>query len=57
LTRTETNNASSGSSIINVSFYQQPAANAGDPLPDDTYFYVLRPEKSKPVRGYIVVKR
>ena len=28
-----------------------------DPLPDDTYFYVLRPEKSKLVRGYIVVKR
>ena len=28
-----------------------------DPLPDDTYFYFLRPEKSKPVRGYIVVKR
>jgi gliding motility-associated-like protein len=28
-----------------------------DPLPDDTYFYVLRPEKSKPVRGYIIVRR
>ena len=28
-----------------------------DPLPDDTYFYVLRPEKSNPVRGYIVVRR
>jgi gliding motility-associated-like protein len=28
-----------------------------DPLPDDTYFYVLRPEKSKPVRGYVVVRR
>jgi len=27
------------------------------PLPDDTCFYVLRPEKSKPVRGYIVVRR
>jgi gliding motility-associated-like protein len=28
-----------------------------DPLPDDTYFFVLRPEKSKPIRGYIVVRR
>lgn len=28
-----------------------------DPLPDDTYFFVLRPEKSKPVRGYIVIRR
>jgi gliding motility-associated-like protein len=28
-----------------------------NPLPDDTYFYFLRPEKSKPVKGYIVVRR
>ena len=28
-----------------------------DPLPDDTYFFVLRPEKSKPVSGYIVIRR
>jgi gliding motility-associated-like protein len=28
-----------------------------DPLPDDTYFYVLRPEKSIPVKGYIVIRR
>ncbi|MDX9946218.1 MAG: gliding motility-associated C-terminal domain-containing protein [Bacteroidales bacterium] len=27
-----------------------------NPLPDDTYFYVLRPEKRKPVKGYIVVR-
>ena len=28
-----------------------------DPLPDGTYFFVLRPEKIKPVRGYVVVRR
>jgi gliding motility-associated-like protein len=28
-----------------------------DPLPEDTYFFVLKPEKSKPVSGYIVVRR
>jgi gliding motility-associated-like protein len=28
-----------------------------DPLPDDTYFFVLKPEKSKAVSGYIVVRR
>ncbi len=27
------------------------------PLPDDTYFFVLKPEKSKPVTGYIVIRR
>ncbi|MFZ0282529.1 MAG: gliding motility-associated C-terminal domain-containing protein [Bacteroidales bacterium] len=31
--------------------------NNVDPLPDDTYFFVLSPEKSKPVRGYIVIRR
>lgn len=28
-----------------------------DPLPDDTYFFVLKPEKSKAVSGYIVIRR
>ncbi len=28
-----------------------------NPLPDDTYFFILKPEKSNPFRGYIVVRR
>ncbi len=28
-----------------------------NPLPEDTYFFILRPEKSKPFSGYIVVRR
>jgi len=27
------------------------------PLPDDTYFYILRSVKGKPIRGYIVIKK
>ncbi len=30
---------------------------SGDQLSDDTYFYVLRTEKGKPVKGYIVIRR
>ena len=29
----------------------------GNILPDDTYFFIMKPEKSKSVRGYIVVRR
>ena len=29
----------------------------GNPLPDDTYFYFLKPEKTAPIKGYIVIKR
>jgi gliding motility-associated-like protein len=29
----------------------------GRPLPEDTYFYVLRPEKTVPVKGFVVIKR
>jgi gliding motility-associated-like protein len=29
----------------------------GNPLPADTYYYVLKPEKIKPIKGYIVIKR
>lgn len=28
-----------------------------NPLPDDTYFFVLRPEKTRSVSGYVVVRR
>jgi gliding motility-associated-like protein len=31
--------------------------NSGNLLPDDTYFYILKPEKIYPVKGYIVIKR
>lgn len=29
----------------------------GNPLPEDTYFYILKPEKINPIKGYIVIKR
>jgi gliding motility-associated-like protein len=29
----------------------------GDPLPEDTYFYILKPEKSDEIKGYIVIRR
>jgi gliding motility-associated-like protein len=29
----------------------------GDPLSEDTYFYILRPEKSDEIKGYIVIRR
>lgn len=29
----------------------------GDLLPEDTYFYTLRPKKIAPIKGYIVIKR
>jgi gliding motility-associated-like protein len=28
-----------------------------NPLPDDTYFFILKPEKSRPIRGYVVIRR
>lgn len=28
----------------------------GNPLPDDTYFYLLKTEKGKSVQGYIVIR-
>lgn len=28
-----------------------------NPLPEDTYFYILKPEKINPIKGYIVIKR
>ena len=28
-----------------------------NPLPDDTYFYVIKPENGKPLSGYIVIRR
>jgi gliding motility-associated-like protein len=28
----------------------------GNPLPDDTYFFILKPENREPVTGYIVVR-
>ena len=28
-----------------------------DPLPDDTYFFVFKPEKSKALTGYVVIRR
>lgn len=27
------------------------------PLPDDTYFFILKPEKGKPISGYVVIRR
>ncbi len=27
------------------------------PLPEDTYFFILRPEKSKAISGYVVIRR
>jgi gliding motility-associated-like protein len=29
----------------------------GNPLPDDTYFFILEPENRTPVNGYIVIRR
>jgi len=29
----------------------------GDPLPDDTYFFILKPENSKTIKSYIVIRR
>jgi gliding motility-associated-like protein len=29
----------------------------GNPLPEDTYFYVLTPEKNKTFKGYVVIRR
>ena len=29
----------------------------GNPLPEGTYFYILKPEKVEPIKGYIVIKR
>ncbi len=29
----------------------------GNPLPSDTYFYLLKPENGKSVRGYLVIRR
>ncbi len=29
----------------------------GNPLPDDTYFFILEPENRPPVNGYIVIRR
>ena len=31
--------------------------NNAKPLSDDTYFYILKPEKNKAITGYIVIKR
>jgi gliding motility-associated-like protein len=31
--------------------------NNGNPLPDDTYFYVLRTVRGKSLSGYIVIRR
>jgi gliding motility-associated-like protein len=28
-----------------------------NPLPDDTYFYILKPEQSKVIKGYLVIRR
>lgn len=29
----------------------------GNLLPEDTYFYILKPEKNSPINGYIVIRR
>ena len=29
----------------------------GNPLPEGTYFYVLKPEKAVPFKGFVVIKR
>jgi gliding motility-associated-like protein len=31
--------------------------NKNNPLPEDTYFFILRPEKSKAISGYVVIRR
>jgi gliding motility-associated-like protein len=28
-----------------------------NPLPEDTYFYILKPEKRKTLKGYVVIRR
>jgi gliding motility-associated-like protein len=28
-----------------------------NPLPEDTYFYILKPEKRKIIKGYVVIRR
>jgi adhesin/invasin len=28
-----------------------------NPLPDDTYFFVLKPEKGRTIKGYVVIRR
>jgi gliding motility-associated-like protein len=29
----------------------------GDPLPEDTYFFILKPENSKTIKSYVVIRR
>jgi|WetSurSiteA1Bulk_404760.scaffolds.fasta_scaffold02155_2 gliding motility-associated-like protein len=29
----------------------------GDPLPEDTYFFILKPEDSKTIKSYVVIRR
>ncbi len=31
--------------------------NYGKPLPEDTYFFIIKPEKGKAINGYIVIRR
>ena len=31
--------------------------NNANPLPEDTYFYIIKAEKLKPIKGYIVIRR
>jgi gliding motility-associated-like protein len=28
-----------------------------NPLPEDTYFYILKPEQGNTIKGYVVIKR
>jgi gliding motility-associated-like protein len=28
-----------------------------NPLPEDTYFYIIKPEKYKAVKGFVVIRR
>ncbi len=29
----------------------------GNPLPEDTYFYIIKPEKNSQISGFIVIRR
>jgi gliding motility-associated-like protein len=48
-----------GAIVFNIDNYTNDwdgKDNNGNPLPEDTYFYILKSEKIKPIKGYIVIK-
>lgn len=49
-----------GASVYSIDNYKNDwdgNDHSGNLLPEDTYFYVIKPEKLKPIKGYIVIRR